>query len=159
MMNDSPVYEVLLAEDSKTDIMLVREALSGHHIACNLHIISDGAETLAFIDARESPKQPRIDLVLLDMHLPKCDGAAILKKLRSTERNAQTPVIVLTGSTAPHTRETAQRHAALHYFVKPTNLEGFMKLGEIAQNILCRRKPPGIESSTDLARGHGSGGT
>lgn len=136
----SATFEILLAEDNPADAMLVREALLEHGIQCNLHVIADGAETIAFIDQIDSARKPRLDLLLLDMHLPKCDGEEILSRLRATERNALTPVIVMTGSSAPSDRGAAQKHAALHYFTKPADLQGFMQLGVLVRDLLLRKK-------------------
>jgi CheY-like chemotaxis protein len=73
------------------------------------------------------------------MHLPKHDGEDILRCLRSTERSARTPVVVMTSSDAPADHERAERHAALHYFRKPSDLEEFMSLGDIVRETLARQ--------------------
>jgi CheY-like chemotaxis protein len=141
--------QILLAEDNAADIMLVREALKEQHLDCTLHVISDGAEAIAFLERLDrDPKAHGLDLLLLDMHLPKCDGEDILKRLRSTELNAQTPVIVMTASASPRDRVTAEKHAAMHYFNKPSDLSEFMKLGLLVREILTN-KP----ASTDRKRG------
>ncbi len=133
---------ILLAEDNAADVGLVREALKEHGVDCGLHIVKDGAQAIAFLNqVDQDPKWPRLDLLLLDMHLPKHDGEDILKRLRSTERYAQTPVIVMTSSLSPHDERTAERHAALHYFRKPSSLMQFLELGGIVKSVLTSRKP------------------
>lgn len=118
---------IILAEDNAADIMLVREALKKHQIDCLLNVINDGAEVIAFLDSLNNcPQLYCFDLLLLDMHLPKRDGEEILKKLRSIEHYAETPVIVMSGSLSPQFRATAEKHRALHYFPKPSNLSEFM---------------------------------
>lgn len=136
-------FEILVAEDNPIDVALVREALKEQTLDCNLHVFPDGARTIAFLyelDAR--PEQP-LDLILLDMHLPKYDGEEILRRLRSTENYAQTPVIVMTASDSPYDQDKAERHAALHYFLKPSNLTEFLQLGQIIKDILARRDADG----------------
>ena len=89
-----------------------------------LHVARDGEEAIAFIEnADNDSKVPGPDLLLLDMHLPKYDGEAILKRLRSTDRYAQIPVVVMTSSDAPQDHDRAQKHAAMFYFRKPSRLE------------------------------------
>jgi CheY-like chemotaxis protein len=78
--------------------------------------------------------------VLLDLQLPRWSGEEILKRLRSTERSAQTPVVVMTSSYANQHREHAQRQAAVHYFRKPSELQDFLELGRIVGDILRDRK-------------------
>ena len=102
----------------------------------------------AFIEkADNDAKAPGPDLLLLDMHLPKYDGEAILKRLRSTERYAQIPVVVMTSSDAPQDHDKAQKHAAMFYFRKPSRLEEFIQLGVIVREILTGKKPLGARRS------------
>jgi CheY-like chemotaxis protein len=42
--------QILLVDDNRVDIELVRKALREHKIDCDLHIISDREDALAFID-------------------------------------------------------------------------------------------------------------
>ena len=55
---------------------------------------------------------PGPDLLLLDMHLPKYNGEEILKCLRSTERYAQIPVVVMTSSDAPADHDLGRKTRA-----------------------------------------------
>jgi CheY-like chemotaxis protein len=133
--------EILIAEDNVADVALVREALKEHDIDCTLHVMKDGGQVIAFLDRLDAnPKTARLDLMLLDMHLPRRDGDEILRRLRSTEHHAQTPVIVMTASDAPDDRATAAKHAAVHYFRKPTSLTEYMELGAIVRTVLGRGK-------------------
>lgn len=148
MTTRTPTFEILLAEDNAADVMLVRTALAEQQIDCALHVMKDGAQAIAFIEKIDADRRQRpLDLLLLDMHLPKHDGEDILKRLRSTERNAQTPVIVMTASDSPRDKEKAQKHAALHYFKKPSDLSEFMQLGDIIRDILAATKSRGPSAS------------
>ncbi|MBV8844111.1 MAG: response regulator [Bryobacterales bacterium] len=103
----TPLWQIVLAEDNPGDIMLVRMALRDAGLSCALTVLEDGAKAITLIEQLdENTKAPKIDLLLLDLHLPKRDGEDILRRLRSTERNAQAPVIVMT---APTRRTTMQR--------------------------------------------------
>ena len=138
-MAEAKCLKIVVAEDNNSDVTLVREALKLHGIDGEVVVIRDGAEAVQYfrgvdLDSRLSAP----DIVLLDMHLPKCDGADILTALRSTERIAQTPVVVMTSSEAPRDYENAQKNAVLHYFRKPSNLSQFMQLGNVVRTILFR---------------------
>jgi CheY-like chemotaxis protein len=133
--------QILLAEDNPADVAIVREAFKEHGVSCGLHVVRDGAAAIGFIERLdEDRREPPLDLLLLDMHLPKRHGADILKRLRSTERYAQTPVIVMTGSTSTQDEEAANKNAALHYFRKPSNTAQFLELGAIVKDILAGRR-------------------
>jgi CheY-like chemotaxis protein len=135
-------YEILLAEDNPADVTLVREALGQQKIACNLHVIGDGLETLDFLN-----HAPRLDLVLLDLHLPKCDGPEILRRLRAVPRNSKVPVIVMTSAAAPDEYKLLDDFAVTSYFVKPSDLDAFLKLGKICHDILEKHPADGRGAS------------
>ena len=147
-------YHILLAEDSAADVGIVRIALRDENLDHVLYVARDGEEAIAFIEkADNDAKVPGPDLLLLDMHLPKYDGEAVLKRLRSTERYAQIPVVVMTSSDAPQDHDRAQRHAALFYFRKPSRLEEFIQLGVIVREILTGKKPLTIAAAGPAERG------
>ena len=84
--------------------MLVLLALKSSRLDCELRVLEDGGRAVNFIDGFDANSNAGpIDLLLLDMHLPKRDGGEILKRLRSRD-HAQ-----------------AQKHAARHYFRKPSS--------------------------------------
>ncbi len=130
---------ILLAEDNAADEVLVREALREHDVACDLHVVKDGAQAISFILNLDSnsANEPRIDLLLLDMHLPRHDGGDILRALRSTRHHSQKPVIVMSSSESPGLRNTADEHHALYFFHKPSSLDEFMVLGGIVKGVLA----------------------
>lgn len=137
-------YEVLIAEDNSADVGLVREALKAHHVDCQLQVASDGEAAISLIRRLDADtRAPLLDLVIVDMHLPKRDGEEILKCLRSTERNAQVPVVIMTSSESPALEETATKHAALSYFRKPSKLDDFLTIGLIAKRILAKTNREG----------------
>ena len=146
MATDQRPYHILVAEDSAGDVGLVRIALRDQGLDHILHVARDGEEAIAFIEkADRDSKAPGPDLLLLDMHLPRYNGEQILRRLRSTERYAQTPVVVMTSSQAPEDQDRAQKHAALFYFRKPSRLEEFIQLGGIVRDILVGKTEIGGE--------------
>jgi len=136
MTTETKPFEILLAEDSEADAELVRQALQQHHIDCLLHIVSDGARAIEFINRIETDPNARpLDLLLLDLRLPICDGDEVLKRLRSTKYYAHTPVIVMTGLSSSAVKEKAIRHDAMQYFEKPSTLDEFLQLGSMIRRV------------------------
>lgn len=132
--------KILLAEDNSADVMLVQMALKGAGLDYELRILDDGDKAIAFIDELDANLDASpVDLMLLDMHLPKRDGEEILRRLRSTNHHAQTPVIVMTASDAPRDHAQAKKHAAMHYFSKPSSLAEFMQLGVVVRDLLSEQ--------------------
>jgi len=93
---------ILLVEDNQDDVDLTMRAFDKHKLANQLVVARDGVEALDYLFARgahagRDPKQMP-ELVLLDLKLPKVDGLAVLKQVRSNEATRRLPVVVLTSS-------------------------------------------------------------
>jgi CheY-like chemotaxis protein len=140
MASDTRPYQILLAEDSDADIGLVRIALRAQSLQHVLLVATDGEKAISLIEQADR-EGPGLDLLLLDMHLPKYNGEEILKRLRATERSAQTPVVVMTSSDTRQDHDLAEKHAAPVYFRKPSRLDEFMQLGVIVRDILSGTTP------------------
>lgn len=119
--------EILLVEDSPGEARLTREALKDGTIVHNLHVAADGMEALAFLRAvGVHAGAPRPDLILLDLNIPKLDGAEVLAEIKTDPDLARIPVVVLTTSKA---EEDIARSYDLHancYINKPVDLDQFM---------------------------------
>jgi CheY-like chemotaxis protein len=128
---------VLVAEDNKADIFLIREALAG--IDAEVHIVTDGGEALQFLARAEAdPNTPCPDLVLLDINLPKHKGGDILRALRAGSRCGKAAVLIVTSSDSVRDRTEMDRLGANAYFRKPSQYAEFMKLGGIVRLLLDR---------------------
>ncbi|HUO31494.1 MAG TPA: response regulator [Bryobacteraceae bacterium] len=144
-----PPLKIVLAEDNPHDVTLVRMALNDAGLDFDLRVLADGEQAMLFIESLDQDsRQPVIDLLLLDLNLPKWDGEEILKRLRSTERIARTPVIVMTGSHTTRGYESAQKNAAMHYFRKPSSLVEYMRLGMVVRDLFFSPKNMHREGST-----------
>ncbi len=83
-MTDLHPIEVLLVEDDPGDELMTREAFEDNKIRNRLHVARDGEEALDFLYRRgEHAGAPRVDLILLDLNLPKYDGRQILERVKS----------------------------------------------------------------------------
>jgi CheY-like chemotaxis protein len=129
--------KVLLAEDNRGDVLLVREALAEHGIPADLFVMRDGGEALDYISRiGELDRTPCPDLVLLDLNLPKVDGLDILAEFRKHPQCTHTPVIVISSSDAPRDRERAGALGVTRYFRKPSDLDEFLKLGSVVREVI-----------------------
>jgi len=131
------MINVLLIEDNVGDVLLVKEALAAHEIENTLHVLSDGQKALQFVQVMgKAADAPCPDIILLDLNLPKVDGEVVLAAIREHHVCTDTPVIVVTSSDSVADRRKAGSLGVKHYFRKPSDLDGFMKLGEIVQTVL-----------------------
>lgn len=123
------VAEILLVEDSPTDVLLTKEALQHSRVMNNLSVVKDGVDAIAFL-RRQPPfaDAPRPDIVLLDLNLPRKDGREVLEEIKSDRRLAKIPVIVLTTSKAETDVLKAYDHHANCYIVKPVDFDKFTEV-------------------------------
>jgi CheY-like chemotaxis protein len=135
-MNRAP-FRILLVEDNEADVLLVKDALQEHSIPHELHVASDGEEALRAIDRIGTDSGiPKLDLMLLDLNLPKCDGGEVLERCRRNPRCSDTPVVVISSSDAPQDYERMNVLRISRYFKKPNDLDAFMKLGAVVKELL-----------------------
>jgi len=121
--------EILLVEDSPTDVLLAKEALEDSKIFNNLHAVTDGVEAMAFLrrlGAHAHATRP--DLILLDLNLPRKDGREVLAEIKNDESLKRIPVVVLTTSKSEADVMRAYDLHANCYIVKPVNFERFAEV-------------------------------
>jgi len=129
--------EILIVEDSKTDVFLICEALQSALLDAAIHIVYDGEQATRFIDAADaSDSNPRPDVVLLDMNLPRKNGDDVLKHLRASRRSKNARVIIVSSSDAPRDRAAVANLGVARYFRKPFDFDEFMKLGGVVREVL-----------------------
>ena len=128
---------MLLVEDNKLDVLLVREAFAEYGVAASLHVAEDGEAAMRFIDAVDENENARCPaLILLDLNLPKRSGAEVLGYARQSKRCARVKVLIVSSSDSPADRAETGRLGANGYFLKPPSYEDFLKVGEIVRDIL-----------------------
>ncbi len=119
--------EVLLVEDDPGDELMTREAFETNMIGNTLHVAHDGEEALDFLYRRGSHADaPRVDLILLDLNLPKYDGRQVLEQIKSDPDLTHVPVVILTTSSS---EEDILRSYKLHanaYVTKPVDVNQFI---------------------------------
>jgi CheY-like chemotaxis protein len=119
--------EVLLVEDDPGDELMTREAFEDNHLHNNLHVARDGEEALDFLYRRgKHTPAPQVDLVLLDLNLPKYDGREVLERIRADPELTHMPVVILTTSSS---HEDILRSYKLHanaFVTKPVDVNQFI---------------------------------
>lgn len=129
------MLEILLVDDSHTDVQIMQEALEGTRVLSRLHSARDGVEALAFL-RREGPFEsaPRPGLILLDVHMPRKGGLEVLAEIKGDPALRGIPTVMLTSSREE--RDVAQAYD-LHangYVQKPVDFDDFVAvMGSIEQ--------------------------
>jgi two-component system response regulator len=126
-VNDKLV-EILLVEDSPSDVQLTLHALERNHLTNRIHVVRDGAEALDYLFstgpyAERSQRNPRV--VLLDLKLPLIDGLEVLRRMKEDPRTRTIPVVVLTSSREERDIVDTYQLGVNSYIVKPVDFEQF----------------------------------
>lgn len=135
-MSERPT-QILIVEDNDSDILLMREAVHASLPNAELHVVHDGERAIQFLDAADLDENaPCPALVILDINLPKKQGAQVLRHMRASRTCANTLVLVATSSDSAQDRAEMGQLGANRYFRKPSDCDAFLKLGEIVKFML-----------------------
>jgi CheY-like chemotaxis protein len=125
--------EILLAEDNPGDAKLTRKALEQGNVINNLHVVTDGAEAVAYLRQEgEYADKPRPDLILLDLNMPRKDGREVLEDIKSDDALKRIPIVVMTSSEAEEDIVQSYDLHANAYLTKPIDFDGFI---DVVQRI------------------------
>jgi two-component system, chemotaxis family, response regulator Rcp1 len=128
--------EILLVEDSPSDVALTIEALRGGKMANNLNRVADGVEAMAYLNREGKYAQStRPDLIMLDLNLPRKDGREVLKELKSDPSLRSIPVIVLTTSRDDRDVLRSYELNANCYITKPVDFQQFIDVIRSIENF------------------------
>lgn len=134
-MTSRDKLSILLVEDNQAHAELLKRIYSNHEMVGKIHHVSDGQEALDYLFQRngysDSQLNPRPDVVLLDLRLPKVDGLSVLKEIKESDKLQKIPVVVLTSSEAERDIATSSEYKANNYLVKPLNFSKFPQLSDV----------------------------
>lgn len=115
--------DILLIEDSPSDIELTRRVLQKHRAIGAVHVVTDGEEALDFLfaEGRHAARAgaPPPDIVLLDLHLPKIGGLSVLQSIRTDHRTRSLVIVALTSSDEDQDILRSYAFGVDSYVVKP----------------------------------------
>jgi len=140
--------EILLVEDSPADVRLTRESFREAKVRNNLHVVTDGAEALAWLRREGSRTEAvRPDVILLDLNLPKKDGREVLAEIKADPDLRRIPVIVLTISRTDQDIVKAYDLHANCFITKPIDLDEFINVVRSIEDfwLTIVKLPGGVE--------------
>ncbi|MEW7998344.1 MAG: response regulator [Candidatus Thiodiazotropha endolucinida] len=124
--------DVLLVEDNDAHAELVMRNLEHHRVANVVHHVTDGEAALDYLFGRgayiDQQSHKQVNLVLLDLRLPKFDGLEVLRQIKQSDELKRIPVVILTTSHAERDVANAYEHNANSYVTKPLDYEKFAEL-------------------------------
>ncbi len=123
---------MLIVEDNPVDAQMVEHALQEEQSwTTETMVADDGQKAIELLLGQHGrPMQQRPDLIILDLNLPKRDGAEVLQVIRTTDDLRSLPVVLL--SSSPMDVMKSKLHKANVeancYLTKPADLDEFLGL-------------------------------
>ena len=102
---------ILIVDDSNSVRKMVEFALKSRNY--EVVIAQDGQQALEFLPGGQ------LDLVILDINMPRLDGLSLLKIIRENSEHSELPVLMLTTEGQDADRQKAIELGATDYMVKP----------------------------------------
>jgi diguanylate cyclase (GGDEF)-like protein len=146
-MNSMP-FRILVVDDEPHILQILRFTLekAGYQVS----VAEDGEKALKMLD--ESP----VDLVILDIMMPKMTGYEVCRKMRETYKTSHIPVILLTAKGELSEKLKGLDGGANDYLVKPySNEELLLRVRNVLDwNVEQREANPltGLPGNTAIER-------
>lgn len=110
------MFHILVVDDDRNTRLFMRAFLESEHYTVSL--ATDGAEAL------EMMEKEHIDLVVLDVMMPRMDGYEFTRELRST--NSDLPILMVSAKQLPEDRKLGYKLGTNDYMTKPIDEEEFL---------------------------------
>ncbi|SMP61437.1 HD-GYP domain-containing protein [Anoxynatronum buryatiense] len=122
---------ILIVDDSKTDMIFISSMLEEHE----LFRAQDGIEAMEMLD-----RQPGIDLMILDLNMPRMNGFDVLLAMQQHPKYATVTTIILTNLEEVENEVKGLMLGAVDYIRKPLNIDALKKRIEVHLNVRNVRK-------------------
>lgn len=130
--------QILLVEDNPDDVELTLDAFRDNHLVNRIIVARDGEEALEVLE------KEKVDMILLDLKLPKIGGVEILRRVKSNSALKRIPVIVLTSSREEKDLVESYQLGVNSYILKPVDFEKFREtVSQIGLYWLLLNEYPG----------------
>ncbi|PCK32977.1 MHYT domain-containing protein [Pseudoalteromonas piscicida] len=139
-----PPLVILVADDipQNTELLTLLLSKQGHTI----DIANDGLKAI------EKAKSQQYDLILMDIHMPDCDGLEATRAIRAFEQNAgrpETPIIALTASVLGEDRAAAKAAGMAAFASKPVVIEDLTRTIAETLNINIPHTSVGVRQTNN----------
>lgn len=119
-------YNILLIEDSNSDISIFRECLSELGAETELTILKTRSDLQNYFHMIRNGNGYKFDLIISDLYIPGANAFDILKDFRKHEIFINVPFIVMTGASSPEYFELCSK-LGIHLFIKSADFNESVK--------------------------------
>ena len=103
--------KILVAEDSLTELQMIKDILK-----------DTSHEIIAAADGEEAEKKARtesVDMIILDVIMPKKNGFQVCRDLRADKKFAGLPIIMVSSKDQESDKAWGMKQGATEYLTKP----------------------------------------
>lgn len=109
-INQQPT--ILIVDDMITNILILSDLLKDEY---DIKIAKSGLKAIEIANSQN------IDLILLDIEMPKMNGYEVCKNLKNSEKTKNIPIIFVTARNSETDEEEGLNLGAIDYITKPFN--------------------------------------
>jgi DNA-binding response OmpR family regulator len=117
-MKNTSNCKILVVDDSSTNIVLLEAILNGQGYQI------ETAQSVK--EAFQVIKKETVDLILLDLLMPKVNGYDFLKELKISDTTKDIPVIIVSAVADPENKKKSIEMGALDFINKPIDIQEFL---------------------------------
>ena len=142
MDQHSSPAKIIVIEDNPADVFMLRHALDQHAEEYVLEVLRDGEEAIEFVNLQRTGRgEEEPCVIVLDLHLPKHDGAAVLKAIRHEPVLAHVGVVALTTLASPRDEQEVRELGVRLYKAKPSYIDEWIALAREILEICLGHTP------------------
>ena len=126
--------EVLMVEDNRGDVVLVKEAMAKAELEHNVTVVTDGMDAMDYLHRRGKYTGVfRPDLIVLDLKLPRKSGLEVLDEIRRDPALSSIPVVVLSSSVSELEIAQSRSRPGERCIAKPATFAGYVDMVNIIE--------------------------
>jgi CheY-like chemotaxis protein len=135
---------ILWAEDSISDILLIKDAFEQAGLRHNLNVFDNGVEAADFLFHRGRYVRAQLpELIILDLNMPRKTGREVILDIKTDPVLIQIPLVVLTSSRDDIDVLDGLDPKRCLYLVKPVIFQNLIELAKQINNFWLSLANPG----------------
>ena len=121
----SNLKTIYLVDDDQDDRFFIREAIQDSGAEIQIIEVENGFELLSLV---KEIRDPASSVIIIDMNMPKMNGLETVSAIRTEERLAEMPIVMLSTSSNPALIQTAYASGVSSFVTKPSTYDEFARL-------------------------------
>jgi two-component system cell cycle response regulator DivK len=117
-------YHILLVEDNPSNRELFVEILQLNP-EYQVHVAESGMKALEMLETFHP------DLILMDIHMPRMDGLAVTRTIKSIPQLSSIPIVALSALAMKSDIKSALEAGCIGYITKPVRIRSFLEKIEL----------------------------